>query len=157
MEVRLARGEELTDARRRLNQIWDNPIIVRGAAYDLMTLPCLIAGDFEGIAAFSVEAPPLVELVALNAMPPGKGAGTALIAALAASLGPGFSKIRLSTTNDNLDALRFYQRRGFRLAALRPDALAASRSLKPSIPLVGDYGIPLRDEIDLVLDVGGTG
>ena len=54
------------------------------------------------------------------------------------------------TTNDNVDALRFYQRRGFRLVAVRCGAVDDSRrTLKPSIPLAGDYGIPLRDEIEL--------
>jgi hypothetical protein len=53
--------------------------------------------------------------------------------------------------------LRFYQRRGFVLAALRPNALEAARRLKPEIPLVGDYGIPLRDEIELEMLLGGLG
>jgi Acetyltransferase (GNAT) family len=54
------------------------------------------------------------------------------------------------TTNDNVDALRFYQRRGFRLAALRPGAVDESRrTLKPEIPAIGDQGIPLRDELEL--------
>ena len=38
---------------------------------------------------------------------------------------------------------------GFVLAALRPKALEAARRLKPEIPLVGDYGILLRDEIEV--------
>jgi hypothetical protein len=58
-------------------------------------------------------------------------------------------EIRLTTTNDNLDAIRFYQRRGLRLVALRPGAVDRARLEKPEIPRVGDYGIPLRDEIDL--------
>lgn len=45
---------------------------------------------------------------------------------------------------------RFYQRRGFRLAALRPGAVSAARAVKPEIPQAGEHGIPLRDEIDLV-------
>jgi hypothetical protein len=54
------------------------------------------------------------------------------------------------TTNDNVDALRFYQRRGFRLARVRPGAVDESRRvLKPEIPTVGAYGIPLRDELEL--------
>ena len=60
-------------------------------------------------------------------------------------------EIRLTTTNDNVDALRFYQRRGFRLAELRPGAVDRSRLEKPQIPRTGDYGIPLHDEIDLTL------
>ncbi len=55
----------------------------------------------------------------------------------------------LITTNDNTPALRFYQRRGFRLVALRPGAIDAARRLKPGIPAVGLDGIPLRDEIEL--------
>ncbi len=54
-----------------------------------------------------------------------------------------------TTTNDNVDALRLYQRRGFRLVRLRPGAVEESRLVKPEIPRVGAHGIPLRDELDL--------
>jgi hypothetical protein len=63
------------------------------------------------------------------------------------------SRLRLTTTNDNLDALRFYQRRGFRIMGVRQGAVDDARTLKPSIPAVGNYGIPLRDELDLVRDI----
>lgn len=55
----------------------------------------------------------------------------------------------LITTNDNTVALRFYQKRGFVLAAIHRNALEESRRLKPSIPLVGIDGIPIRDETEL--------
>jgi hypothetical protein len=59
-------------------------------------------------------------------------------------------RVWLVTTNDNLDALRFYQRRGFRIAQVRPGAVDETRkTLKPSIAEVGDFGIPIRDEIVL--------
>jgi hypothetical protein len=58
------------------------------------------------------------------------------------------------TTNDNVDALRFYQRRGFRLDALRPGAVdEARRARKSEIPAIGEHGIALRDEIELVSDL----
>src|SRR5260370_862830 len=63
-------------------------------------------------------------------------------------------EIRLSMTNDNLDALRFYQRRGFRIAAVRPGAVDAARRRKPSIAAVGDYGIARHDELELVRVLG---
>jgi hypothetical protein len=63
----------------------------------------------------------------------------------------GCRKIWTITTNDNLDAMRFYQRRGFRIAAVRPGAVAAARRLKPTIPELGEHGIPIRDEIELAL------
>ena len=53
------------------------------------------------------------------------------------------------TTNDNLNALRFYQKRGFELVSVHRNALEKSRKLKPVIPLIGIDSIPLRDEIEL--------
>jgi ribosomal protein S18 acetylase RimI-like enzyme len=54
------------------------------------------------------------------------------------------------TTNDNVEALRFYQRRGFRLVLIRAGAVDRSRErLKPEIPKTGAYDIPLRDEVEL--------
>jgi GNAT superfamily N-acetyltransferase len=62
----------------------------------------------------------------------------------------GCRRLWVVTTNDNLDALRFYQRRGFRLRLIRPGAVDRSRELlKPEIPTTGTFGIPLRDEIEL--------
>ncbi|MCH7786707.1 MAG: hypothetical protein IIC22_04260 [Chloroflexi bacterium] len=55
------------------------------------------------------------------------------------------------TTNDNLNALRFYQMWGMTIAALRPNALEESRKLKPEIPMTGIDNIPLHDEIELEL------
>lgn len=56
----------------------------------------------------------------------------------------------MPTTNGNVDALRFYQRRGFRLSELHPGATAAAReTLKPGIPLLGNHDILIRDEIIL--------
>jgi hypothetical protein len=54
-----------------------------------------------------------------------------------------------------LTALRFYQQRGFVLAAIHRNALEQSRKLKPEIPLVGNDGIPLRDEIELEMMLDG--
>lgn len=79
------------------------------------------------------------------------GTGTALAERVVAEARRrGCREIRLTTTNDNVDALRFYQRRGFRLAALRAGAAAESRKIKPEIPDTGDHGIPLHGELDLV-------
>jgi len=91
-----------------------------------------------------------MEIVTIDALRRGRGVGSSLIdAAVHRARQLSCSRIRLTTTNDNLDALRFYQRRGFRLSALRPDAVRESRKLKPEIPSVGDYGIPITDELDL--------
>jgi ribosomal protein S18 acetylase RimI-like enzyme len=93
-----------------------------------------------------------VEVTSLTAAPQWQGVGTALLAeAVRATREAGCERLWLVTTNDNVDALRFYQRRGMRLAALRPGAVDAARMLKPEIPAVGDHGIPMHDEIELEL------
>jgi len=81
----------------------------------------------------------------------GRGVGTALIAeAKRVATQAGCRRLWLITTNDNVDALRFYQRRGFRLATLHRGAVDDSRArLKPEIPEIGDHRIPLRDELEL--------
>ena len=91
------------------------------------------------------------EILTLHADEQWRGAGTALVEA-AAQLArrQGCTRLWVITTNDNVDALRFYQRRGFCLVRVHRGAVDRSRaSLKPEIPPVGAYGIPLRDEIEL--------
>ncbi len=78
------------------------------------------------------------------------GIGTALIDAVTkVALQAGCWRVWLITTNDNLHALGFYQKRGFVLVALYRNAIEASRKLKPQIPLVGNDGLPIRDELEL--------
>ena len=134
-----------------LGRLWGSPdVAVHGELIDAASLPALIAGDRLGLLTYTV-APPRAEIVTLNALEPRRGIGSALVAALAAELaGRGVGEIRLTMTNDNLDALRFYQRRGFRLAVLRPGAVDAARRLKPAIPAVGNYRIARHDELELV-------
>jgi ribosomal protein S18 acetylase RimI-like enzyme len=139
---------------------WGGPLAVgHGVAYDLTTLPTLVAVEDDRIAGVLTYhvAGDAIEVVSIDAAPPRHGVGTALLDA-AADVGRAFGlrRLWLVTTNDNLDALRFYQRRGLRLVGLAPDAVAASRRLKPGIPAVGAYGIPLRDELTLELSLALT-
>lgn len=80
----------------------------------------------------------------------GSGGNRALLAAVEeAARAAGCKRLWLITTNDNLAALRFYQRRGYALVAVHRAALDGARQLKPGIPLVGRSGVPLRDELEL--------
>ena len=96
----------------------------------------------------------VLEIATINALDLYQGIGTLLIEAVRAEAKRlGCHQVTLTTTNDNIGALRFYQRRGFRLAAIRPGAVDRTRQRKPDIPRTGDFGIPLRDEIDLTCPV----
>lgn len=92
------------------------------------------------------------EILSLNSLREGEGIGTALIRQMEQQARmAGCCRMALTTTNDNLPALRFYQRRGFDLARVRPGAANIARKLKPAIPLLGYQGIPIRDELDFVM------
>jgi GNAT superfamily N-acetyltransferase len=97
------------------------------------------------------------ELVTINTLRSGVGIGSALLKAVKeAAQEAGCRRLWVITTNDNLEALRFYQLKSFQLVAVHRDALEASRRLKPRIPQVGQHGIPLRDELELELLLGSA-
>lgn len=125
----------------------------RGEVVDVLALPGLVAeaeGRRIGLLTYRVDGDEC-ELAFVMATERFRGAGSALLEALRGRA-EGCRLIWLVTTNDNVDAIRFYQRRGFVLRALRPGAVdEARRLLKPSIPALGDHGIPLRDELELEL------
>lgn len=107
------------------------------------------AGQIMGVLTYQLHADEC-EITMIRSVPAGQGAGSALLAqVLREARAHNCRRVWLITTNDNLNALKFYQKRGFRLAALYPGAVDAARALKPEIPLTGEEGIPLRDEFEL--------
>lgn len=145
--------------RRRLDEAWGGPFQAYGGELvDAASGAGLLAVDERGERLGILLHRPLDaawEVVLLEALRPGEGIGTALLdACLGAARDAGARALTVTTTNDNAPALQFYQRRGFRLVALRPAAVdEARRALKPTIPEVGLHGIPIRDEIDLRRDL----
>jgi len=132
-------------------------VVVHGASYDAATLPALVAGVQDGLATYRIDGD-RAELITLDARAPGRGIGTALVAALMRRLEAcGVRELCVTTTNDNLRALRFYQRRGFRIACVRCGAIDDARRRKPSISTRGQHGIPIRDEIELRLRLDSSG
>lgn len=136
-----------------VKQFWgDASIVIHGNVFhtpDLQGLKAVINGKIVGILHYQLSGK-VCEIITLASLCQGKGIGSSLVDAvesLAAS--HQCRKVRLTTTNDNLHALGFYQRRGFSLVKLRPGQVAKSKQIKPSIPLVGENEIPLRDELVL--------
>jgi ribosomal protein S18 acetylase RimI-like enzyme len=134
---------------------WGAPEVVsRGRVHRPAELPGFVAhayADFFGLVTYEVRGREC-EIVTIDSFVEDQGVGSALLAAATdAARAAGCRRLWLITTNDNLRALGFYQKRGFALAALHRGALEESRRLKPSIPLTGLDGIPLRDELELEL------
>jgi GNAT superfamily N-acetyltransferase len=132
-------------------------IVTRGKIHDASVLPGFVAlrdAEPAGLATYSIVGTEC-EMVSLDSLAEGIGIGTGLVNAVTQeALRAGCRRLWLITTNDNLKAVRFYQKRGFHLVAIHRDALEVTRKLKPGLPLTGIDGIPLRDEIEMemVLD-----
>jgi GNAT superfamily N-acetyltransferase len=129
----------------------------RAELVDALDHPAVLAwseGRLVGAATYAIDGD-ACEVLTLHAGVRFTGTGSALLAALKeVARDAGCRRLWVVTTNDNVDALRFYQRRGFRLTALRCGAVDQARlTLKPQIPVTGDYGIPIRDEIELAQDL----
>ena len=159
--VRPLRDEERGWLKQQLIRLWGTAQLVsRGHIHEAAKLPALVCEDGDepvGVVTYDIRDRQC-ELVTLNAFEDGRGVGSALLAAVAKeATAQGCRRLWLITTNDNLRALAFYQRRGLRLAALYPGAVDESRRIKPSISLVAENGIPIRDELELELVLAGSG
>jgi ribosomal protein S18 acetylase RimI-like enzyme len=151
--IRAAGAEDRTFVAATLTEHFaSTEIFSRGRMFDALVLPGFVAdrgSEPVGLAVCRFEEDEC-ELLCLVAVEPRGGVGSLLLEfcrGLAAERG--CRRLFLTTTNDNVDALRFYQRRGMRLAALHPGAMDRARVVKPEIPAVGYYGIPIRDDLEL--------
>jgi len=138
---------------RLLQENWGSAVMVtRGKIHRADELPGFIAiytGKPAGLIIYEVVGD-RCEITSLNSLVEGRGIGSALVEAVKdTALKAGCRRLWLITTNDNTAALRFWQKRGFKLVAVYPDAVEQSRRIKPEIPLTGNDGIPIRDEIEL--------
>ncbi len=156
--VRPVRAEDRDWIRRFIAERWLADVIaVHAVLYHPADLTGFVAeaeGERIGLLTYQIVGG-ACEIVTLDSLRSGIGVGTMLIEAVkAVARAAGCWRIWCVTTNDKLAALRFYQKRGFRLAAVHPNAAEAARRLKPQIPLVGEAGIPIRDEyeVELLLD-----
>ncbi len=155
------------DARYRdavtgfVREEWNGPLLVSaGKLLDARALPGFVAvEDGEAVAAALYHiAGGACEIAALVSYWEGRGIGGGLIAAVAdAARRAGCGTLWLVTTNDNAHAIRFYQKRGFTLKAVRINAMEEARKLKPDIPLYGMDGIPLLHEFVFEMPLGETG
>jgi GNAT superfamily N-acetyltransferase len=109
-----------------------------------------IEGQRIGLATYYVHNDDSLELITIDALVQGKGIGSKLLLAVeekAKTLN--CKQIIVVTTNDNIDALAFYQKRGYLISTISYDAIAEARKIKPTIPLIGNHGININCQIEL--------
>ncbi len=131
-------------------------VVAHYEVFHCRDLPGFVASDGEekiGLLTYKITNDDC-EIVSLDSLRPCNGIGTGLIDAVkSAAIESGCKRLWLVTTNDNMNALRFYQKRGFVLVKINRNAVEFARKLKP-IPFIGADSIPLRDEIELEIMLG---
>ena len=141
----------------RLRQFWierwgSEEMISRGRIYRPEQLEGFVAEDVNewiGLLTYFIKDNEC-EVTSIDSLREGQGIGSILLnKVIEEARARDCVRIFLITTNDDLNALGFYQKRGFEMVTIFRGALKESCKLKPSIPLIGNHGIPLRDEIEL--------
>ena len=150
----------MTDADRVdvaafIQRHWGSPVIMsRGKTYH----PHLEQGLIErqddqivGLITYHMDEDGM-EVLTLNSTLEGRRIGTSLmLATIDEARTRGARRVWLTTTNDNMRGVGFYQRLGFRLVQVNVGAVDEARKIKPQIPEVGRDGIPIHDELVLEL------
>jgi ribosomal protein S18 acetylase RimI-like enzyme len=157
LEVRPVTDGQRGELAELLRREWGSiEVVSRGEVHDLSRCPAMFCTDGEkvvGLVTYAIDGEEC-ELLTIDAFERTKGIGSRLLeSVIVQARAAGCRRLWLITTNDNLDAIRFYQRRGMRLVAVHPGAVDEARKLKPEIPPVGNYGIAIRDELEFELTV----
>ena len=159
MNIRRLTVEDISRLRQFWSEQWSGEIIiVHGDLYhpeDVEGFSVEEHHQWIGLITFVISDNEC-EITSLDSLRAGKGIGTTLInKVVEEARAKECRRVFLITTNDNLNALGFYQRRGFELVKIYRGALNESRKIKPSISLIGENNIPLRDEIELEMSLRG--
>lgn len=160
MEYRTVTAQNRSDINAFIGGHWyGTEMIVHGEVVDMTALSGIAAYDGEaltGLITYRIEAGEC-EIMSLDSDREGAGIGTALIDQVIRIAGECHCQlVKVTTTNDNIHAIRFYQRRGFDMARIYRNAVTEARRIKPSIPLTGYDGIPIRHEIEFERGVGSN-
>lgn len=134
---------------------WGSSISVsRGKTHETTKLPgfiCKKGHTVIGLVTYEIIQDDC-EIVTLDSKVNNQGLGTQLMEKVIEKARLNRCKrVWLITTNDNIKALRFYQRYGFEWVAFYKDEIMKSRKLKPEIPEFGNDGIPIKHEIEFEL------
>ncbi|WP_187432537.1 GNAT family N-acetyltransferase [Agromyces mariniharenae] len=138
--------------------MWGSSTVARkGELLDTTALPGFVAvrhGEPVGLALFCVRGDEY-EVVSVSATVRREGVGRALmLRCFDDARKRGCRRVWLTTTNDNVGAIAFYQRLGMDLCAFSRNGVATARRLKPSIPLRDEFGVGIDHELEFELLLG---
>jgi len=139
--------------RKHWESHWGLPVVSTRRTYGPEDVHGLVYrdewGESQGLITWHIEGD-RAEMVTVDAYQQGRHIGGRLLHAAEAELQKrGVRHIMIVTTNDNLRALGFYVRHGYRLTKIDLDGMDRVRRVKPNIPRTGHDGLPLRDMLEL--------
>lgn len=157
MNVQAISEKYRAQVNKILKEEWDcPPSISRGVAVDTTMLPGFVFLEGEeilGVVTYHINNMEC-EIVTLNSFQENRGIGTALVkAVLESAREQSCKRVWLITTNDDINAIRFYQKKGFNLVAAYINAMEVSRNIKPSIPMIGMDDIPIKHELEFAIQL----
>lgn len=115
---------------------------------DLSGFLLLEAQKVVGMITF-IKHPGEIEITSLNSMRESRGIGNWLVEQVVELARKEKRKrLWLITTNDNLNAMKFYQKREWSMCAIHLNGADRARKLKPTIPKFGYFGIPIEHEVE---------
>jgi ribosomal protein S18 acetylase RimI-like enzyme len=131
-------------------------MVVRGEIVDMTKMDGFVMYNDEtiiGLVTYRIKDREC-EIMSLDSLRENQGIGTALVnKVVEEAIKTKCTKVKLITTNDNINAMRFYQKRGFDIVRIYQNSLEVARRMKPSIPVIGEFGIPLKHEIEFEMDI----
>ncbi|WP_245947877.1 GNAT family N-acetyltransferase [Paenibacillus sambharensis] len=147
---------EISDGqtREQIAALSGEIIVSRGRVHRLQSLPGYVVMHEQELAGCILYymANSECEIVSLDSQVENRGIGTKLIqAVIECAKQENCRRIWLITSNDNIRAIRFYQKRGFDMAAVHRNAITEARIIKPTIPLLGYDDIPVKHEVEFEL------
>lgn len=157
MELACINKGNRSEVNKLIKEQWHSTdMILRGAVVDMTKVDGFIAyngNEIIGLITYRLFDD-VCEILSLDSFKENQGIGTTLIDEVRKiAIVKKANRIVVITTNDNIHAIRFYQRRGFDMCNLYHNAIDISRKLKPEIPLLGDHDIPIQHEIEFQLFV----
>jgi len=147
------------DYIHKVNEIiinnWGSDIIASmGKVYKLQDLDGFIAlsnKDIVGVITYNIKNKKC-QIITLNSLIENKGIGSGLIEEVIKESKKNNCKIlHLVTTNDNIKAIKFYQKKGFDIRKIYFNSIKKYRKIKQEIPEIGDYEIPIKHEIEFII------
>lgn len=131
-------------------------IVYSGMVYDLNTLKGIALKNNDIIVSilFYQVINKELNIILLESFVKRKGFGRIILQKIKEiSKGNKYKRIIVTTTNDNIDAIKFYQLNEFDIIEVKFNAVDLSRKIKPEIPSVGNYGIKIKHELIFGFDI----